>query len=141
MQDVLHRACAGGQGSLGLRVKACELRANGADIADDYYDCYDTDSDDEVEQEQETSEDRLLPPASCYALVADAVACLPLLERLVLDVLQAGWPHSESDRPYSRHLQPLQGLRHLSDLEVVYRSSTATELQVGRRWAPCTACR
>ena len=128
LQDVLHKACAVGQGSWGRRVKACGLRANGADVADEY-DYSDSDSDDE--DQQLAPEDRLLPPACCYALVADAVACLPLLERLFLDVLQAAWPHSDSDRPYSRHLQPLQGLLHLSDLEVVYRSSTDAELQVG----------
>ena len=79
----------------------------------------------------------MLSPAACYALVAGAAACLPCLERLVLDVVQAGWPGSE--RPYTLHLRPLQGLLHLSDLKVVYRGSTVAEVQVGARHCVLTA--
>ena len=111
IQDLLHRVCAGSQGSWGRRVKACDLTTNGAD-----------------ETERAVP---LLSPAACYALVAGVAACLPRLERLVLNVVQAGWPASE--RPYTLHLRPLQGLLHLSDLQVVYRGSTAAEVQVGAR--------
>ena len=45
--------------------------------------------------------------------------------------VQYGWPRSA--RPYTLHLRPLQGLLHLADLEVVYRGSTAAEVQVGAR--------
>ena len=77
----------------------------------------------------------MLPPASCCALVAGAVACLPLLERLVLDVLQGWRGRRFSDRPYTLHLRPLQGLLHLSDLEVVYSGGSVVEMQVGPRRA------